>query len=103
MSSSLMSVAADDGASTAGGATVAEITFVHSDRRKNASSSDPICARWDAVSGGWTADGCAVATANATHTRDANQLRSFCFGLENSSRLHFDSEKRLRSQGINLK
>ena len=49
---------------------VAEMTFAHSHSRNATSlaAAPPICARWDAVSGGWTADGCVVAAANATHT-----------------------------------
>ena len=47
---------------------VAEMTFAHSRNSRNASSEAVVCARWDAVSGGWTADGCVVAAANATHT-----------------------------------
>ena len=65
ISSSLMSVAVDGAVGA-----VAEMTFAHSLSR-NASFSaaaPPICARWDAVSGSWTADGCVVAAANATHT-----------------------------------
>ena len=65
MSSSLMSVAVDG---TVG--AVAEMTFAHSHSRNATSlaAAPPICARWDAVSGGWTADGCVVAAANETHT-----------------------------------